>query len=850
MNNNKMKKVLMTWAAVLCCWVTLSAQQLTEQQAMERALQYMNSGKASANARRMAAPANGGSMKLKTAPVEARKIYAFNMEGGGFVIASADQRTLPVLGYSTTGSIDWEQMPENMRSWLKQYDEAIATLGHRRDFRDGEQMATLYGEDATTARQSRRAKRTAVEPLIKTHWDQSAPYWNQVPTYQGPEPNLRNKQCYVGCVATAMAQVMNYWQWPKMVSDGLPDYDCNIQYNNQNYTWHLGALPPTRFEWELMINDYRVWNTETQQYDPLGTDEQRKAVATLMRYCGQSVKMTYRPRELGGSAAYTNAVAIALVNYFDYSTAQYIMHHFFGIDEWEEIIYGELAAGRPIVYSGASESSGHAFVCDGYDGEGMFHINWGWSGQDDGYFALAVLNPYNNTGSGSGSSGIGFCIDEGAVIYTDPHMAEQPSVYSDFKDRFYQFDPICLYDNNFVAFSYTFFETYNEVADHAFGTIDSEGNLQPLFMVDPNDSIVYSYTVWDYNWFLVQIDPSRFTPGQTETLYPMLRFRHPGEQWQVIPPMEQNLTVGCDKEGHFFMRSNQKSYDMQLTGIGITKGTGRLGERSDVTIRVRNNEKSDYNNKLYLLPVYLGHIKPEEYETAPDLAQGQQMQCGAYIPAGGEAEVTFSFVPEYGGTVVFFARTENRYFGETHLILNNDTLTNYNAYVENKSYLSRDGDQWYWNIELADRIGVKMSHWVPSDNLYLRARHYLNDEQVKSVRDNTGLKEYLAALPDSIGTGNYTFTYQMPIEVGQPGEYYFDSYLAEIVNEERVSYCCANIYSFTIDDITGIKEIYDLTIGDLRFDSDAWFDLQGRRLTAKPTHRGLYIQGNKKILIR
>ena len=139
-----MKKFLLTLAAVLCCWVTLCAQQLTEQQAMERALQYMNSGKASATARRMAAPANRGSMKLQAAPVEATKIYAFNMEGGGYVIASADSRTLPVLGYSTTGSIDWEHMSENMRSWLKQYDEAIVTLGHRTDFRDGEQTVTLY----------------------------------------------------------------------------------------------------------------------------------------------------------------------------------------------------------------------------------------------------------------------------------------------------------------------------------------------------------------------------------------------------------------------------------------------------------------------------------------------------------------------------------------------------------------------------------------------------------------------------------------------------------------------------------------------------------------------------------
>lgn len=392
------------------------------------------------------------------------------------------------------------------------------------------------------------------------------------------------------------------------------------------------------------------------------------------------------------------------------------------------------------------------------------------------------------------------------------------------------------------------------MADNALGAIDSDGNLHPLFMVDPNDSIVYSYKIYDRNYFSVEIDSTMFDAGQAIDLYPMLRFRHPGEEWQVIPPVEQNLTVGRDNEGRFFMRSNQKAYDMQLVGIGITKGTGRLDERSDLTIRVRNYEKSDYISNLYLVPVYLGHIKPEEYETAPDLAQGQQMQCGAYIPAGGEAEVTFSFVPEYGGTVVFCAYTETKYIGELPLELNNDTLTNYIAYVENKSYLSRDGDQWYWNVELADRIGVKMPHWIPSDNLYLRVRQYLNDEQVKNVKENTGLKEYLAALPDSIGTGNYTFTYQMPIEVGQPGEYYFDSYLAEIANEEMLSYCCAKVYRFTIDasNTTGIADAPRLNDkGQMTNDNDnAWYDLNGRKLSEKPCHKGIYMNNGRKVVIK
>ena len=834
-----MKKILMTLVAVLCCWVTLCAQQLTEQQALERALQYMNSGKSSATARRMASPAKRGSMRVEPASVEAKKIYAFNMEGGGYVIASADSRTLPVLGYSTTGSIDWENMPENMRSWLKQYDEAIATLGHRTDFEDGEQIVVSKSRSENPACQSRRAERTAVEPLIKTHWNQDAPYWDQVPKYQGPESNLRNKQCYVGCVATAMAQVMNYWQWPKSVPDGLPEYD--YIFDAQNYTWHISALPPTWFDWDLMLNDYKVWNDETEKYDQIGTDAQRKAVATLMRYCGQSVKMMYSPN---GSGTYSSYVATALVNYFDYNAAQFVSRRFFGIDEWEGIIYDELAAGRPMVYCGSGDQGGHSFVCDGYDGNGLFHINWGWAGKDDGYFSLAVLNPYNNTSPGSGSSGIGFSIHEGAVVYTDPKMEPQPELRHDFGSSFYQYiSPYC-YDDNMVEFYYTFFENYDEVVDHALGTIDSEGNLHPLFMGDPNDSLLISYNIYNYNWYKVEVDSTMFTAGQQVTLYPMLKFRHPGEQWQVIPPTELSLTAGRDENGRFFLYSNKGFFDIQPIGVSITKGTGRLDERSDLTIRVRNNESTDYTRELYLVPLYLGHITPEMYDAAPVLVTGAKLVCGAYIPANGEADVTFSFVPEYGGTVVFGVYGETNLIGELPLELNNDTLANYNDYVENKSYLTHEGDQWYWNVELADRIGVKMSHWIPSDNLYLCVRHAIDNEVVKFDRVFTGIKEYLAALPENIGKGDYTFTYRMPIEVSQPGSYYFDSYIAEGANQKLISYCCNTYYRITIADPTGIQSP---TAEDI---NGKWFDLQGRPLSGKPTQRGFYIQGDKKLFVR
>jgi hypothetical protein len=137
-----------------------------------------------------------------------------------------------------------------------------------------------------------------------------------------------------------------------------------------------------------------------------------------------------------------------------------------------------------------------------------------------------------------------------------------------------------------------------------------------------------------------------------------------------------------------------------------------------------------------------------------------------------------------------------------------------------------------------------MPHWIPSDNLGMRLLHYFNGKIVKSVKEDVKLREYLAALPDNIGTGNYTFTYQMPVDVSKPGEYYFDSYIAEVVNNKLISYCCANTYSFTIDDPTSIEDVKSEDA------AGPVFDLQGRLLSGKPTRRGLYIQGNKKIFVR
>ena len=184
----------------------------------------------------------------------------------------------------------------------------------------------------------------------------------------GYEDNMR---CPTGCVATALAQLMHYWQWPKT----CPALDGYVTATNG---FKMKALPATIFKWDKIRTSY----LEAE------TGEAADAVAELMRYCGQAVHMDYRYREAGASLRGKEWVEL-----FDFSqAAQCIQRDSYSQKEWEHIVYDELSNGHPVLYSGTDEE-GHQFIIDGYDGQGLFHINWGW-GEYDGYFVLSVADPY------------------------------------------------------------------------------------------------------------------------------------------------------------------------------------------------------------------------------------------------------------------------------------------------------------------------------------------------------------------------------------------------------------------------------------------------------------------------
>ncbi len=330
---------------------------------------------------------SGTSMKLSFS-MQTQKgepaVYIFDRPASsGYLIVSADDTATPLLGYADSGSFDANNMPPQLEWWLSEYASQI-------DYASANGIKNTYAPIAN---------KKEIAPLVKTKWNQGTPYNNLC-------PSVNNVKCPSGCVATAMAQVMKFWNYPEVgtgrVTATLPSGGTGEGFIN------LAQKP---FDWNNMIDSYSGYDY---------TNEQGNAVATLMQAAGYAAKMNYAP---GGSGALSINAAISLSKNFKYNpNIQYLQRLYFNTSEWNEIVYNELAAGRPILYGGQSTSVGHEFVCDGYDGNGYFHFNWGWGGMSDGYFILDALNP-NSVGTGGGAGG-GYNSRQDIIIGIQPSSVE------------------------------------------------------------------------------------------------------------------------------------------------------------------------------------------------------------------------------------------------------------------------------------------------------------------------------------------------------------------------------------------------------------------------------------------
>ena len=319
-------------------------------------------------------------------------LYIFTTEKS-FVVMSSDDCVKPILGYSLTNDFVVEDMPENISSWLQGYNDGI-----QRTIDNGVKSSATIEQawkDLSTGKASASVPTPIVDALVKTQWNQGSPYNDLCPT-------IGNTRTVTGCVATAMAQVMKYWNHPA-TGTGSHSYS----WNNQNLGVDFGS---TDYDWSNMTNTYGSSSTSTE----------KTAVATLMYHCGISLEMDYNISDAGGSSAVTSDVMSALQTYFTYAPGmQYKSKDDYGDEVWITMLKRELNQERPLQYRGsnAGGKGGHSFVCDGYDSEDNFHFNWGWGGYCDGFYSVNDMEP--GTGGIGAGNGI-YTVGESAIFGIEP----------------------------------------------------------------------------------------------------------------------------------------------------------------------------------------------------------------------------------------------------------------------------------------------------------------------------------------------------------------------------------------------------------------------------------------------
>ena len=451
------KKYFVFWCLVAAIFLPASANPVGREQARRAAVGFAKTINLHIDT------SSAKSLSDMPSVAQFQGFYVFTgSDGKGFVIVSADDCTIPILGYSDTNPFPHDTLSESVHDWLQGYDEAIQFYRRNNFVADNEVRSmwqTLYNKAAAAADPDIKdgsedpvTVEYIVAPLIQTKWDQQADYWNWPPTYNKFCPLLRMKRycpdaygdvetvsvgrnALTGCVATATAQVMKYWNWPP---HGRGSHSYTNTYNEEFWRQGtgntlVGSSTGRQFDTTISANFADTvfhWSFMPNALTRSSGSDSVDAVASLMSSVGIALEMQYGVSSSGAITAATNVLGYHTVEevlrdyfYYSYSTTS-VYPGDFTDDEWKALLRHELDAGRPVIYAGSSSpSSGHCFVCDGYAADGTFSFNWGWGGYCDGCFAIGNLTP-GTGGSGAGTGS--YNLYGKAVIGIEPAATCQP----------------------------------------------------------------------------------------------------------------------------------------------------------------------------------------------------------------------------------------------------------------------------------------------------------------------------------------------------------------------------------------------------------------------------------------
>lgn len=522
--------------------------------------------------------------------------YAFNRgNSNGFVLVAADDLAASsVLGYADSGSFSTENMPENLKWWLGEYDRQIE----------------FAAANAATAKSKTRVATPVyadVAPMVTALWGQDSPYSNLCPTAYG-------YTCPTGCVATAMAQIMYYYKWPEQGT------------GSNSYTW-TGAGNRRTLSVDFSKSQYD-WDSMTDVYGSNSTEASEDAVAKLMYDAGVACNMEYDPN---GSATYSYSATIALYKYFGYDRGMNIYtRNYYNHNEWIEMLYAELAAGRPIIYGAyTADNEGHAFVVDGYS-DGYFHINWGWDGMSNGYFSITALNPYSQ-GTGGGSSA--FSYDQDAIMGIK--KAEDDS---SFNPLFYCYDfYVTIGTNrtynrsNRVSFSETFWYQGLEDVTVYFGlqVINSTGS-DTVYVSSTNTTKISKPSSSGANGVTTIIVPMTNFPSTNGSYLVYPAFKTTDGDWQVIRSADTDHVIAT-LNGNTITFANPTEEESVLSASDIAATSSVYAGKTFTAKATLSNEGAEYYNTVNMVVL-----------NADSKQQTKSDNVMVAIPEGSSSEVKFS----------------------------------------------------------------------------------------------------------------------------------------------------------------------------------------------------------------
>lgn len=654
---------LLSW--VLLVSLTIEAAPISESQALAKARSFV-ANKRYLSIQEITLNSITPSTHRKVV-AEALPYYIFNIgENQGFVLISGDDRLTPILGYSEAGTFNEQQLPDNLQNLLDDY-----TVEYQ----------SLPANSNSSVRQPKSTK-SAISPMLTTQWGQGAPYNLYCPRFVTGE-----QHCAVGCVGTAMAQVAYHVAHTRTdrtaLLHGIRSYTCSTVYELDGVKGNVSvpAIPEgTEINWSSMRDEYSATDS----------DEGAMAVARLLAVCAASVRTQFTIPAYGSSTSNTLYVTSALVDQFGFdSTISYRQRVNYTLQQWTDLIYDELSAGRPVIYRGSSSGGGHAFVIDGYE-DGLFHVNWGWGGKANGFFSLSVMNPLDNSGIGASTTHDGYTNAQGAVIGIQMGSGQTA-------DSRKMLTSMRLSVNN-QTITYT---PYNLTGDtHKFefgiGFIDDRGRLEAI----KSSSTGFLSNFYSYSSTNFTMSGHERSAG-TYKIVPISRIAGETEWNTDWNASYQYVEAVYDRYGLLSLTLHP-SARVTATDMHVS-GPHYAGAEHQVTVTFKSQGEEVYQT-YYLFA-----------STTSFMGDAVSM-TGVTIPADGTQTASFLFTPTYQGTYNLWIATDSEghnVIGQTSVSIMGNTDDHGTTGIKSQpTNHHRPADVWY------DLHGQRVNR--PLKGIYLR----------------------------------------------------------------------------------------------------------------------------------